>query len=49
MKKIFKVKIKSELCKACKFCITACPTGILKLDKKLNEKGYHPVKCKDPS
>jgi len=46
MKK-YKVKINKELCKSCKLCTSVCPLKLLKVSKKLNKKGYHPVYCID--
>ncbi len=39
-----KVTFKTELCKGCGLCVTACPKKIVKLDTdKINAKGYHPA------
>lgn len=39
-----KVTFKTELCKGCGLCVTACPKKIIVLDKSiLNAKGYHPA------
>lgn len=39
-----KVTFKTELCKGCGLCVTACPKKIVLLDKsRLNAKGYHPA------
>lgn len=33
-----------DICKGCELCISACPKGIIKLNKKkMNKKGYSPV------
>ena len=43
-----KVIFKSELCKGCGLCVTACPKHIVELDTKtINAKGYHPASCID--
>ncbi len=34
------IKIKKELCKGCKFCMTFCPKQCIFLSEKLNKKGY---------
>lgn len=39
-----KVTFKTDLCKGCGLCVTACPKKIVLLDKsRLNAKGYHPA------
>jgi len=30
-----------EKCKACGFCVDACPFGLIKISDKINKKGYH--------
>ncbi len=43
-----KVTFKTELCKGCGLCVTACPKKIIALDKSiLNAKGYHPAAITD--
>lgn len=43
-----RVTFKTELCKGCGLCVTACPKKIVSLDKsKLNAKGYHPATVTD--
>ncbi len=43
-----KVTFKTELCKGCGLCVTACPKKIIVLDKSiLNAKGYHPATITD--
>ena len=42
-----KVEINEDRCKACEICMQACPQKILKMSKKLNKKGYHPVEIID--
>ncbi|MDD2268720.1 MAG: 4Fe-4S dicluster domain-containing protein [Eubacteriales bacterium] len=45
MKKTF---FKSDRCKGCGLCVTACPKHIVELDKKtINAKGYHTAYCVD--
>ena len=39
-----RVTFKTDLCKGCGLCVSACPKGIVALDKsRLNAKGYHPA------
>jgi len=46
-----RIEVKSEICKSCKLCFSACPKGLIGLGDKLNSKGYHyavqhnPEKC----
>lgn len=43
-----KMTVNEKLCKGCGLCTTACPKGIIVLDKeRLNAKGYHPAKVTD--
>lgn len=40
-----KVSFKTDLCKGCGLCVTACPKKIVLLDEKqINAKGYHPAR-----
>ncbi len=45
------VKINTERCKACLYCIHFCPQGVLEQGSELNPKGFyppvfaHPEKC----
>ena len=43
-----KISFKSDVCKGCGLCVTACPKKIVALDETvLNAKGHHPAKCVD--
>jgi 2-oxoglutarate ferredoxin oxidoreductase subunit delta len=43
-----KIEFKSDVCKGCGLCVTACPKHIVALDEEvLNVKGHHPAKCID--
>lgn len=43
-----KLTFKTDNCKGCGLCITACPKKILVLaTDKINNKGHHPVECID--
>lgn len=45
---MFKLTIDQECCKGCELCVSACPTGILKMSETfINTQGYHPVECID--
>ena len=39
------VCINKSFCKACGYCIGACPKKILEFAPDLNESGFHPVHC----
>lgn len=34
------IKVDVEKCKGCSLCIPACPTDVILLSKKVNNKGY---------
>ena len=38
-----KIKIDKTRCKGCYLCITNCPNGLIKVDKKINQKGVKPA------
>jgi 2-oxoglutarate ferredoxin oxidoreductase subunit delta len=38
------VKIVTERCKGCGFCVEYCPRDVLALSEEFNAKGYHPPK-----
>ena len=43
-----KVSFNEDRCKGCGLCVTACPKGIVALEKeKINAKGYHPANVKE--
>ncbi len=35
------IVIDVERCKGCEICSTACSTGVIGMEKKVNGKGYH--------
>jgi 2-oxoglutarate ferredoxin oxidoreductase subunit delta len=38
-----KIEINREKCKGCLLCVSVCPKGSIKQDKKLNARGVKPV------
>ncbi len=43
-----KISFKTDVCKGCGLCVSACPKHIVELDETvLNAKGHHPAKCMD--
>ena len=38
-----KIKINKDRCKGCYLCVTNCPNGLIKIEKKLNAKGVKNV------
>ncbi len=42
------VRINTELCKGCGFCIEFCPAGVLEFSSEFNSKGYHPPRAARP-
>lgn len=43
------ITIDEGVCKACGYCIEACPTKNLEFAEHFNKGGYHPVRVKDKS
>jgi len=41
--KIGKIKINSERCKGCGYCIQFCPLNLIHFSPDLNRKGYYPA------
>lgn len=35
------VRINSQRCKGCEYCVHFCPESVLTLSKELNSRGYH--------
>lgn len=42
------VKIISERCKSCGYCVKFCPKGVLAVGKLVNSKGYEYVEAAFP-
>ena len=43
-----KVTFKTDICKGCGLCVSACPKGIIELDKNtINVKGHNPARITD--
>ena len=43
-----KLTFKTDLCKGCGLCVSACPKKLLVIAKdKINQKGYHPAEMTD--
>ncbi len=36
-----KIRIRTELCKGCKYCVLACPKGVIEMGKKLAPSGFY--------
>jgi len=43
MKTKGRIKINSELCKGCSYCIDTCPFKVIALRKRFNKRGYFPA------
>ncbi len=38
-----KIRINTELCKGCTFCVDACPVGVILIRKRFNKSGFFPA------
>lgn len=44
------ITFRSDRCKGCGLCVTACPKKLIKLDPdKINNQGHHPATITDKS
>ncbi|MBN1329899.1 MAG: 4Fe-4S binding protein [Candidatus Heimdallarchaeota archaeon] len=43
----WQLRIITDRCKGCLFCIEYCPSQILESSSEINTKGYHPPKLKE--
>ena len=41
------IKIDSELCKDCRYCISFCPKQLIESSDRVNQKGYYPASFKE--
>jgi 2-oxoglutarate ferredoxin oxidoreductase subunit delta len=38
-----KIRINSELCKGCTYCVDACPLGVISMRTRFNKSGFFPA------
>ena len=44
-----KLTFRTDRCKGCGLCVSACPKGLLAIARdKINQKGHHPAELTDP-
>lgn len=42
------IRILTEQCKGCAYCVEYCPLDVLALSDRFNRKGYHPPEVRKP-
>lgn len=42
------ILIDIEKCKGCEVCLVTCPTDVIRMEKKVNSKGYHFAYMENP-
>ena len=42
-KKVGKIALDKEACKACYLCVSFCPEKLIVVSEELNQKGYYPA------
>ena len=42
-KKVGRITLDTEACKACYLCISVCPEKLIAVSANLNQKGYYPA------
>jgi len=42
-KKIGRITLEADACKACYLCISVCPEKLIAVSANLNQKGYYPA------
>jgi len=45
---VSEIYIVEDRCKGCGYCIEFCPRNVLEKSEKLNKRGVHPPKVKNP-
>jgi 2-oxoglutarate ferredoxin oxidoreductase subunit delta len=38
-----KIKINTDLCKSCAFCVETCPLGVISIGERFNKSGFFPA------
>jgi 2-oxoglutarate ferredoxin oxidoreductase subunit delta len=47
-KRVVRIIVDAEKCKACDLCVKFCPKELMRLAEAMNRRGFHVAECGDP-